>query len=685
MPRDNSDCPAPYDFAGQAIRIEADALARGHGLDPERVYCIMRATATDAYGRPLPPPAPGQDNLLDGLRFHRSLDEAFAYLPPEDALSAFERADPIALSRRAQLVSYLADPTSPSYTICELADLLGAFGRHLERNRDSLVRTGYPRTGFARSPWLDWHLTPLSPTKLPVSAFGPPPDPALPADHVQTSLTLHRTMLHYEEGLLPSDDGGNPVYGHVWSRTARPLPWSKDGPWVVRSFEDPAPVEVCPYEEAPFIEGMPPDVAARLEQGRTTLFQVKHDVVATCARCLRSGEADALWAAVLRILTDALLWSDVQRSLEVEELYWQAGLGDYVVPPYALRPPDEVPGTLSALLSVVGHVEKELRVGTFDRTKSGVEEALAGTDLAAVESYFQAVGHPQQAVLDAALDGFWPLEERERAFWEEFQYRVNAALENDFREEVVVTVRIKRPMAATFEPYLRSFAEWQRTHIEATGAPSPLHLSSPPGAPAVQRSVFRREGEAWTLEFGGHPTRLKDRKGLRYLAHLLARPGEKVHVLDMVRAVEGGPAASGALQRVTERERAEQGLRTAGFGDAGPRLDDEARAQYGQRLRELRERRELAEELGDEAELVRIEGEVEALERQLRAGLDIHGWPRRDASDAERARTNVRNLIEDARKRIAESHPSLAQHLRCVSTGTYCSYDPGPAAPGWEL
>ncbi len=562
--------PAPYDFAGQVIKIEAEKLARRHGLDAERVHRIMRRSATDASGQPLPPPAPGRDNLFDGLRFQPSLDEALAYLSPEMALSVFERTDLNRLSRRCRLLEYLADPSNPYYTLGELADLLNAFRGHLERNRNALIQTGYPDTGFTLSPWLEWHLALLSPTKVPVSAFGPSPDPVLLADHVQTSLTLHRAMLHYEEGLLPSDDGGNPVYGHVWSRTARPLPWSKDGPWVVRSFEDPDPVEVCPYEEAPLIEGMPPDVAARLEQGRATLFKVKHDVVAACACCLRSRQADALWPAVLRILTDALLWSDVQRYLEVEELYWQAGVGDYVVPPYALRPPDEVPGTLSALLSVVGHVEKELRVGTFDRTKSGVEEALAGTDLAAVESYFQAVGHPRQAVLDAALDGFWPLEERERAFWDEFQYRVNAALETDFREEVVVTVRIKRPMAATFEPYLRSFAEWQRTHIEATGAPSPLHLSSPPGAPAVQRSVFRREGEAWTLEFGGHPTRLKDRKGLRYLAHLLARPGEKVHVLDMVRAVEGGPAASGALQRVTERERAEQGLRTAGFGDAGP-------------------------------------------------------------------------------------------------------------------
>ena len=76
----------PFDFAGQVIRIEAEGLARRAGLDFDRVHRIMRRTATDALGRPLAPPAPGRDNLLDGLCFHPSLDEALAYLPPEDAL-----------------------------------------------------------------------------------------------------------------------------------------------------------------------------------------------------------------------------------------------------------------------------------------------------------------------------------------------------------------------------------------------------------------------------------------------------------------------------------------------------------------------------------------------------------------------------------------------------------------------
>ena len=39
---------------------------------------------------------------------------------------------------------------------------------------------------------------------------------------------------------------------------------------------------------------------------------------------------------------------------------------------------------------------------------------------------------------------------------------------------------------------------------------------------------FRREGEFWTITFDGRTVRLRDSVGLRYLASLLARPGDEV-------------------------------------------------------------------------------------------------------------------------------------------------------------
>src|SRR5206468_9035038 len=47
-------------------------------------------------------------------------------------------------------------------------------------------------------------------------------------------------------------------------------------------------------------------------------------------------------------------------------------------------------------------------------------------------------------------------------------------------------------------------------------------------APSSPREVFRREGDYWTLSWHTHVVRLKDAKGLHYIAYLLAHPGCEV-------------------------------------------------------------------------------------------------------------------------------------------------------------
>jgi hypothetical protein len=54
-------------------------------------------------------------------------------------------------------------------------------------------------------------------------------------------------------------------------------------------------------------------------------------------------------------------------------------------------------------------------------------------------------------------------------------------------------------------------------------------------------NLFRREGEYWTVIFEGSVVRLKDAKGLRHLARLLAQPGREFHAVDL-EAAECPPA-----------------------------------------------------------------------------------------------------------------------------------------------
>ena len=63
-------------------------------------------------------------------------------------------------------------------------------------------------------------------------------------------------------------------------------------------------------------------------------------------------------------------------------------------------------------------------------------------------------------------------------------------------------------------------------------------MTSNDAAPA---NLFRIEGEYWTIAFDGRICRLRDTKGLRYLAQLLARPAEPVAAVDLIAAVRSRP------------------------------------------------------------------------------------------------------------------------------------------------
>jgi hypothetical protein len=52
--------------------------------------------------------------------------------------------------------------------------------------------------------------------------------------------------------------------------------------------------------------------------------------------------------------------------------------------------------------------------------------------------------------------------------------------------------------------------------------------------PFPEQAIFHKEGEFWTVGYGGNSFRLKDTKGLGYLAHLLRHPAVEIHVLDLV-------------------------------------------------------------------------------------------------------------------------------------------------------
>ena len=191
--------------------------------------------------------------------------------------------------------------------------------------------------------------------------------------------------------------------------------------------------------------------------------------------------------------------------------------------------------------------------------------------------------------------------------------------------------------------------------------------------------MCRREGEYWSIAFAGETFRLKDVKGLHYLAHLLRNPGREFHVLDLATAGQEAQAQAGRPRTCPARE---DGLHQARLCDAGPILDGQAKRAYRARLRELEEELTQATAWADPDRAARARQEMQFLTGELAAAVGLGGRDRKAGSPAERARVNITRAIWAAVARIRAHSPALADHFRAtIHTGTFCSYTPDPRAP----
>ncbi|MBA3605678.1 MAG: hypothetical protein H0W46_06855 [Acidimicrobiia bacterium] len=184
---------------------------------------------------------------------------------------------------------------------------------------------------------------------------------------------------------------------------------------------------------------------------------------------------------------------------------------------------------------------------------------------------------------------------------------------------------------------------------------------------ATRTAELTRDAKWWIASYDGSRVRMRDTKGLRYLAELVARPGVERHVLDLVDGVEGVAPAGGVDRRA--------------LGDAGDVLDARARVAYRHRIEQLRAEADdsLAAGMLETAEAK--QAELDQLVAQLAAAFGLGGRGRRAASAVERARLNVTRALRTATAALAEAVPDAGEILdHRVRTGTYCVYEPGDGA-----
>jgi hypothetical protein len=184
--------------------------------------------------------------------------------------------------------------------------------------------------------------------------------------------------------------------------------------------------------------------------------------------------------------------------------------------------------------------------------------------------------------------------------------------------------------------------------------------------------AFRCDGEVWTVRWAGREVQLRDGKGPRYLAALLAAPGREIHVLQFGTAA-AAPASPGVHEGLSV------GLPGGALDDAP---DERARREYRARVDDLRSELDEAEQCADAGRAERLRGELDALIVQLAARFGGRAARR---GPAETARKAVTKVLRTQIGKLLDLHPALGRHLRdTVRLGTVCVYAP-PTPVAWDV
>jgi hypothetical protein len=164
-----------------------------------------------------------------------------------------------------------------------------------------------------------------------------------------------------------------------------------------------------------------------------------------------------------------------------------------------------------------------------------------------------------------------------------------------------------------------------------------------------------RNGDVWSIGWGGSRQHVKHAKGLADIATLVQNPGTGIAALTLVDGM--AHTASGVSNQ--------------------PLLDEQARREFRRRVRDIDAELGEAEAHGDLSRQGRLSEERQALLAELSAAAGLGMRSRTFPSDAERARKAVTARLRDAISRVRSVHPSLGEHLDgAIVTGLTCVYKP---------
>jgi len=165
-------------------------------------------------------------------------------------------------------------------------------------------------------------------------------------------------------------------------------------------------------EEQILTAGLTAEESARIVDGRSRFLDLKIQVLKILARALSRGKAKGLRNNCLTLIDGELPTDDICVHFLADELYPRH------VESYDYLATGPMSGGLSNLLFAVGHVEKELTVGTLDQASTCLPSigsfGLDGTGA----GLYQLIKADGFEAVSRAIDVCFALQENESIFWE---------------------------------------------------------------------------------------------------------------------------------------------------------------------------------------------------------------------------------------------------------------------------
>jgi hypothetical protein len=341
----------------------------------------------------------GSPNTVESM-LKRALDVCNEDVSELDSLPQNEK-----VQKYREAVDYLVDCGVPFHEIPDLINLVQRMIAHMEKNRELLLETGYPKSAMAESPWLNGLLCLLLPTKMPL---------------------LRSTADHIMGKSVDSEEIDPDNYDFCWVReTGTAFSLSV----LCRTIRD-MNLTPCSYNDAALLEGLSPDDAIKLELLRPRFFNVKVRILKEALVALKNMDAENFFESCIGMIKQDLTPEEISFISRIDDYYLnyskQCILRDSRVSWIRVYGNSIGYSGFRSLFKLIGHVIKEVKFRSFDNfTGSLLIWESEVTEHPKQEVVYRVPWAPNVEMI-VKLTKF--VEEDEKAFWKQYPGEIRKAL-----------------------------------------------------------------------------------------------------------------------------------------------------------------------------------------------------------------------------------------------------------------